>query len=155
VNDEQPPLRAGLWAATLLLLLAACGGGDSGFGVSGSCAPPAGTRTALVYPAPGSRGIPDDFGLVILGSTAALPPTYQVHVVSSARQALLFENMSPAPHPLPVPNTPAPFADPVYQSSANPGQTFAAGTTVSVYLNNENGSSYCLATLLLGSFAVR
>jgi len=146
----------GLFAVASALALAACGGGNSSPGIGGTCEPPSGTRTALVYPAPGSTGIPDNFGLVVLGSTAPLPSSYQVHVVNSTRQdALLFENMSPAPSPLPSPNAAPPFADPVYQASVNPGQTFATGTAVSVYLNNETGSSYCISMLLLGSFVVR
>jgi hypothetical protein len=142
-------------AAASALWIAGCGG-NSSVSTSGSCALPSGTQTALVYPAPGATGIPDNFGLVVLGSTAPLPPTYSVHVVNSTRQnALLFSNVRAAPNPLPVPNAPSPFNNPVYQASVNPGQTFVSGTTVSVYLNNESGSSYCLSTLNLGSFMVR
>jgi hypothetical protein len=145
----------GLFVVVWALLLGGCGGG-SGLSNSGACAPPSGVQTVLVYPEPGSTGIPDNFGLVVLGSTAALPPTYQAHVVSSTRQdALLFDGMSAPPNPLPMPNTPPAFANPVYQASLNPSHTFAAGTTITVYLNNETGSSYCLATLNLGSFVVR
>jgi hypothetical protein len=148
-------LPVGFFAAASVLLLADCGGGNS-LSTRGQCAPPSGTLTTLVYPAPGATGIPDNFGLVVLGSTAALPSSYQVHVVNSTGQdALLFENVSAAPNPLPTPNAPPTFANPVYQASLNPGQTFVAGTVVSIYLNNESGSGYCLATLKLGSFSVR
>jgi hypothetical protein len=148
-------MPVGLFVVSSALLLGGCGGG-SGLSNSGACALPNGVQTALVYPAPGATGIPDNFGLVVLGSTAPLPPTYQAHVVNSTRQdALLFDGMSAPPNPLPVPNAPPAFANPVYQASVNPGHTFAAGTTVTVYLNNENGNSYCLATLNLGSFVER
>jgi len=148
-------LPVGFFAAVSVLLLAACGGGNS-LSTRGQCTPPSGTQTTLVYPAPGATGIADDFGLVVLGSTAALPASYQVHVVNNTGQnAVLFGSMSAAPNPLPTPIAPPAFANPVYQASVNPGQTFAAGTIVSVYLNEENGSAYCLATLKLGSFSVR
>jgi hypothetical protein len=148
-------LLAGFSAAASALLLAGCGGGNS-LTTSGQCAPPSGTQLALVYPAPGATGIPGSFGLVVLGSTAALPSSYQVHVVDNAHQnALLFGNMSAPPNPLPTPNVAPAFSDPVFQASVNPGRTFAAGSTVTVYLNNESGNSYCLATLDLGSFVVR
>jgi len=147
-------LPVGFFAAASLLLLADCGGNS--LSTRGQCAPPSGTQTTLVYPAPGATGIPDDFGLVVLGSTAALPPSYQVHVVNNTGQnAVSFGSMSAATDPLPTPNAPPAFASPVYQASVNPGQTFAAGTIVSVYLNEETGSAYCLATLKLGSFSVR
>jgi hypothetical protein len=110
----------------------------------------------LVYPASGSVGIPDNFGLVVLGSTSPLPSSYEVHVVNSTDQdALLFGSVAAAPIPLPSPNKPPSFPNPVYQASLNPGQTFVSGTTVSVYLAETQGNTYCLATLLLGSFAVR
>src|ERR1035441_3025938 len=69
-------MPVGLFVVSSALLLGGCGGG-SGLSNSGACALPNGVQTTLVYPAPGATGIPDNFGLVVLGSTAPLPPTYQ------------------------------------------------------------------------------
>jgi hypothetical protein len=67
---------AGLFAAFSALLLAGCNGGGGSTNPS-PCTPPNGIRTVLVYPAPGSTGIPDNLGAVVLGSTAALPSGFQ------------------------------------------------------------------------------
>jgi hypothetical protein len=108
-----------------------------------------------VYPAPGATAIPDNFGLVVLGSTSALPASYGTYIVNNSTQnSGYFNNVGTAPNPLPTPNALPTFAAPVYQSSGNPsGVTFVAGSSISVYLNNT--SSNCVPTLLLGSFNVK
>ena len=120
----------------------------------GQCSLPSGTQTVLVYPAPGATAIPDNFGLVVLGSTSALPSSYGTYVVNNTTQnAGYFNNVGTPPNPLPTPNALPTFAAPVYQSSGNPGVSFVAGSSISVYLNNT--SSNCVPTLLLGSFTVK
>ncbi len=134
------------------LLLAGCNGNSSSN--PGPCGPPGGTQTVLVYPAPGSSGIPDNVGLVVLGSTTALPSGFQAYIVNNTTQnSLLFNVVGAAPNPLPTPNAVPSFASPVYQASGNPGVTFVAGSTLTVYLNNAN--STCVPTTSLGSFRVQ
>jgi hypothetical protein len=107
-----------------------------------------------VYPAPGATGIPDNFGLVVLGSSSVLPLSYGTYIVNNTTQnAGYFNNLGTAPNPLPTPNALPTFPAPVYQSSGNPGVSFVAGSSLSVYLNNT--SSNCVPTLLLGSFSVK
>jgi hypothetical protein len=146
-------LGIGLCAAALLL--AACNGSSSsGGGAETQCNPPSGTSTVLVYPAPGSTGIPDNFGLVVLGSSAALPGGYQAYVVNNTtNNAVVFNVVGVAPNPLPTPYATPTFPNPVYQASGNPGTTFVAGSSITVYLNN--AASSCYPTLALGSFTVQ
>jgi hypothetical protein len=117
------------------------------------CTPPNGISTVLVYPAPGSTGIPDNLGVVVLGSTAALPSGFQAVLANNTTgNTVTFNLVGTPPNRLPTPNTLPAFANPVYQSSGNPGVTFVAGSTISVYLNNVNSS--CVPTTSLGSFRV-
>jgi hypothetical protein len=119
----------------------------------GQCSLPSGTKTSLVYPAPNATGIPDNFGLVVLGSSPALPSNYNVYVVNNSTQnSGYFNYLGPAPNPLPTPNAIPTFPAPVYQSSGNPQVSFVAGSSISIYLNN---SGNCVPTLLLGTFNVK
>jgi hypothetical protein len=142
----------GVFGATALLL-AGCNGGSSSN--PSPCAPPNGIQTVLVYPAPGSTGIPDNVGAVVFGSTAALPSGYQAVLANNTTGNSVYFNLvgSPPPSPLPTPNAVSTFANRVYQASGNPGATFFAGSTVSVYLNNAN--SGCVPATSLGSFRVQ
>lgn len=118
------------------------------------CTPPAGTQTVLVYPAPNSTGIPDNVGLVVLGSTSALPASYQAYVVNTTTQnAVTFNLVGTPPSPIPAPNAVPSFANPVYQASGNPGAVFVPGSTINVYLNNVN--SGCVPSTSIGSFRVQ
>jgi hypothetical protein len=134
------------------LLITACNG--TSVTNPPQCRPPSGTTTTLVYPAPSSTGIPDNFGLVVLGSTSALPSGYGASVVNiTTSNGILFNQVGVPPNPIPTPNAIPSFANPVYQASGNPGVTFVAGSTIAVYLNNLN--SGCNPTLQLGSFTVQ
>jgi len=135
------------------VVIAGCNSGTTS-STQPACGLPVGTSTVLVYPAPGATGIPDNFGTVVLGSTVALPGTYSTFVVNnSTLNSVFFNQLGTAPNPLPSPNATPAFANPVYQSSGNPGATFVAGSSVSVYLNNTN--SNCVPTQLLGTFNVQ
>ena len=141
----------GFFAGTALLL-AGCNSGSSSN--PSPCTPPNGISTVLVYPAPGSTGTPDNLGVVVLGSTAALPSGFQAVLANNTTgNTVTFNLVGTAPNPLPTPNTLPAFAKPVYQSSGNPGVTFVTGSTISVYLNNVN--SGCVPTTSLGSFRVQ
>lgn len=155
-DEMMQTLKSGAWGpgvlAAAVLVLAGCNGNASSN--PGPCTPPNGIGTVLVYPAPGATGIPDNFGLVVLGSTAALPASYQVYVVNNSTQnAVAFNTLGSPPNPLPTPNAVPTFSGPVYQSSGNPGATFVAGSSITVYLNNVN--SGCVPTLSLGTFRVQ
>ncbi len=67
--------------AAAALLAAGCGGSNSN--PPPTCAPPTGTTTVLVYPAPGSTGIPDSLGAVVFGSNKALPVSYDAYVLNN------------------------------------------------------------------------
>jgi hypothetical protein len=144
-------LFGGIGAAALLLAACNTGGGITN---PGPCGPPAGTSTVLVYPAPGATAVPDNFGVIVLGSTTTLPGSYQAYVVNTTtNNGVLFNTLGTAPNPLPTPNATPSFANPIYQSSGNPGVTFVAGSTINVYLNNTNSS--CNPQTSLGSFTVQ
>ncbi len=141
---------AGLALASAVIL-SACNGNANSF--TGQCNPPNGISTALVYPAPNSTGIPDNFGLIVLGSTSALPGNYQAYVVNDTTgNAAYFNFVGVPPSPLPAPNMLPSFANPVYQASGSPLVTWVAGSTLTVYLNEQ---ANCAPTLNLGSFRVQ
>jgi hypothetical protein len=134
------------------MLLTGCNGNSTANTIP--CAPPSGIQTVLVYPAPGSSGLPDNLGQVVLGSTGALPSTYQAYLINNATQnAVAFNLVGTPPNPLPTPDALPTFANPVYQASANPGGAFVSGSAISVYLNNAN--SGCVPTVSLGTFTVQ
>jgi hypothetical protein len=130
---------ADVFAGTALLLAGCNGGGSSN---PSPCAPPNGIRTVLVYPAPGSTGIPANLRAIVLGSTAALPSGFQAVLANNTTGNSVGFNVA-------VPG----FASPIYQSSGNPGVVFFAGSTIIVYLNNLN--SGCVPATSLGSFRVQ
>jgi hypothetical protein len=134
------------------LLLTGCNSGASS--TPGQCNPPNGIATVLVYPAPNSTGIPDNFGVVVLGSSGVLPASFQAYIVNDTTGNPVYYNpLGTPPNPIPTPSAVPPFANPSYAASGNPGVTFVAGSTLSVYLNDAN--SNCVPTLLLGSFRVQ
>jgi len=144
-------MMAGLVAGAALPLAGCNGGGSSN---PSPCTPPHGIRTVLVYTAPGSAGIPDNVGAVVFGSTAALPFGFQAVLANNTTgNSVVFNTVGSPPSPLPAPNALPAFANPVYQSSGNPGAVFFAGSTISVYLNNLN--SGCVPATSLGTFRVQ
>lgn len=142
---------AGVAAVTML---AACNsGGPAPVPTPGpTCSPPV-AQSALVYPAPSATQVPDSFGQVIIGSTAALPSSWNVVVTTvlspNGVGGGTFQNVSP---PFPTPNATPSFGNPVYQSSSFSGATFP-GEKVTVYLNNT--STNCTPAGPLGSFTTQ
>jgi hypothetical protein len=133
-------------------LAAGCGG--SNWHNPPGCSLPSGTTTVLVYPAPGSTGIPDNFGAVVLGSSRALPASFDVLIVSNTtNNGVYYNTLGAGPSPLPSPAATPGFANPVYQTSGNPGVTWFGGSALTVYLN-DTGSN-CVPTLSLGTFNVQ
>lgn len=151
--------------AAVAVSLAACNNGIStpsaGPTLGPTCAPPAGTQTVLVYPAPNSNGVVDSNGLIVIGSTTALPVSqpgenwdiWYSDAVTGGGLAALNSNTSPAAAspPFPTPNATPSFANPQYQQQSS-GVAFASGQTVNIYINNLSSSDNC-TPLLIGSFS--
>ncbi len=147
-----------LIAVAAALALGACGGKGTNAtpAVGPTCAPPSGITSVLVYPAPGSSGVNDGNGQIVIGSTAALPTgtstdNWNIVVIDSVYPGgtgLPGGLVTTAP-PFPSPNATPPFANPVYQTQAF-GAPFQAGQTVNVSVNNQ--ATNC-APLLLGQFS--
>lgn len=117
--------------------IAGCNSGTNNPPAPGpTCSPPAGTQTALVYPAPNSTSIPDQFGQIIIGSSTALPSSWNVVVATVVSpQGVGGGTVQSAAPPFPTPNATPGFANPVYQSSSFQGITFGS-EVVRVFLNN-------------------
>jgi len=114
-----------------------------------NCGAPSG-KVVLVYPAPNSTGIPDNFPGVIFGSSSGLASSYQALLLPAGNsQFVPLESVAAAPSPLPSPYQTPSFANPVYQESASGGVTLPSGTSVQVFLNDQN--SNC-SPALLGAF---
>jgi hypothetical protein len=134
--DRTAKARAGIATAMRIITALALGGitlaatacnGNGTFN-PGQCNPPNGIATTLVYPAPNSTGIPDNVSLVVFGSSAALPASFQAYLVNNTTlNSVYFNPLGTAPSPLPTPAAVPPFPGPVYQSSGNPGLTFVSG----------------------------
>lgn len=152
-----------LFILTLFALgvtLAACGGGSTNPTptptLGPTCQLPAGTQTALVYPAPSATGVVDNNGQIVVGSNPALPvgqtgQNWGIVIADSVYPGGIampgtLANTTP---PFPTPNATPSFANPTYQTQAF-GAGFAANQIVQVYLNNS--ASNC-TPLLLGQFS--
>ena len=147
-------VRTGLLACLGAAAVLAAGCGGSNPSNPPSCSLPAGTTTVLVYPAPGSTGIPDNFGAVVLGSSKALPLSFDAFVVNNTtNNGVYYNTLGTGPNPLPSPAATPSFANPVYQASGNPGVTWFGGSSLTVYVN-DTGSN-CVPTQSLGSFHVQ
>ena len=146
------------WVALTLLGAAALAAGcnnNTYNNTPGQCNPNSGVSVAMVYPAPNSTGIPDNFSYVVLGSSSALPNNFAVAIANNTtgNGLFAFNGVGAPPSPIPTPFATPAFANPVYQASGNPGISFVAGSQLTVYFNNL--TSNCVATLNLGSFRVQ
>jgi len=129
-----------------------------------TCTLPAGTQVALVYPAPNASGVVNSNGEIVIGSTTALPVNqsgqnwsiwYSDAVLNS--QGIQFApinsntSLASTSPPFPNPNTTPTFANPQYQQQTS-GVQFAAGQTVTIYVNNSASGDNC-TPLQIGSFS--
>jgi hypothetical protein len=147
--------------------LAGCGG-YGGYGISAptpaptlgpACVLPSGTQAALVYPAPGSTGVNDANGEVVIGSTTALPVGQSGENWEIVFSDAVYPNgaeLSSTPlaattPPFPSPSQTPSFANPQYQQQTS-GVPFAANQVVTIYLNNLASSDNC-APLQIGQFS--
>jgi len=147
------PVRPGAALFVLLAAAAALAGcNGNGSSTPGNCGAPSG-KVVLVYPAPNSVGIPDNFPGVIFGSTNGLGGNYQALLQPTTLPFGSFISLGTvvtAPTPLPTPNQIPSFANPLYQISSFAGQSpLTTATTYQVYLN-DSGTD-CNPSLL-GSF---
>lgn len=124
--------------------------------VGPTCAPPSGTQVALVYPAPSATGVNDSNGQIVIGSSPALPTgtatdNWDLVIVDSVYPGgtAMPGALTTTTPPFPTPNATPPFANPTYQTQAF-GSPFAAGQTVTVYINNLATSC---APLQIGQFS--
>lgn len=149
-----------LWAgvAAGAALLAACGHvsnpAPAGPTPGPTCSPPSGTAAySLVYPAPNSTAIPDNFGqIVIATSPSPLPATWNVVVTTAVSPAGVGgTTLATATPPFPQPTAAPSFSNPNYQRSNFSG-TFQ-GEVVHVYLNNT--ASNCTPLGPLGQFTTQ
>jgi hypothetical protein len=146
-----------LFASTVILAavlaLPACNRNTNPPAPGPTCSPPAGTQSALVYPAPGATAVPDNVGQIIIGSTAALPSSWNVVVTTAIHPTGVgggtFQTATP---PFPTPNATPSFSNPQYQSSSFAGATFP-GEVVTVFLNDT--STNCTPAGPLGSFTTQ
>jgi hypothetical protein len=135
--------------------IAACGGGNSNPPAPGpTCSPPAGTQTALAYPAPGATAIPDQFGQVIIAASPALPSSWDVVLTTVlSPNGVAGGTFTTATPPFPTPNATPGFANPTYQSSSF-GNAVFPGEVVQVFLNN-TASQTCTPIGPIGSFTTQ
>jgi hypothetical protein len=145
-------------AAAIAISLAACNTSNPNPTptVGPTCAPPNGTQTVLVYPAPSATGVTDSNGQIVIGSTAALPTgtstdNWDIVIVDNVFPGgtTMPGALTTTTPPFPTPNATPSFANPVYQTQAF-GSPFAAGQTVKVFINNL--ATNC-SPLLLGQFS--
>jgi hypothetical protein len=136
--------------------------------ISPPCAIPAGTQTALIYPAPNSWGAGPSLPAVYLASTTALPNNYSVDIVSSPQPASYtayysdLQTVKATPVPPTIYGTLAGYTPPPatfssIQESSGPGTTWTVGATLSVYLADNyatSASSPQCIPLFIGSFVV-
>ncbi|HKU80697.1 MAG TPA: hypothetical protein VJP76_00905 [Candidatus Tumulicola sp.] len=125
-----------------------------------TCTLPSGTQTVLVYPAPGSAGVSDANGEIVIGSTTALPVGqsgndwdiwFSDAVTGGALTPLNPGSaLASASPPFPAPNATPSFPNPQYQQQTS-GVPFAAGQTVTVYVNNKASGNNC-TPLQIGQF---
>jgi hypothetical protein len=125
------------------------------------CLPPQGISSVLIYPAPGSTGIPDNVGQIVFASfPTALSTDYRAFLkdndtFSQQTSNQVFQaNFGPFQFMTANPPSPAavpPFNNPVYQASENTGVTIPQGHTVTVFLAQVK----CNATQAYGNFTVR
>jgi len=148
----RSPVRPGAALFALLAgtaVLAGCNGNSTS---PGGCGAPSG-KVSLVYPAPNSTGIPDNFPGVIFGSTNGLGGNYQALLQPTTLaygNFIALGTVVTAPTPLPTPNQLPSFPNPIYQISSFAGQTpLTTQTTYQIYLN-DSGTD-CQPTLQ-GSF---
>ena len=106
------------------------------------CAPPQGTQTVLVYPAPGATNVPANLGEVVFASSTLLPGSYRAYLIDvtssggGTGQQVNFADVSSYGLQSPPPGSATPpFNNAFYQASTNvQKRVFPSGHTIEVAL---------------------
>ena len=154
-----------LTCAGVAAMLAAIVAGCNNYGGSAAvvaCSTPAGMQASLIYPAPGSTGIPDNVSQVIVATNSTLPPDWQVTYGWDAalsysgviHYGLEFVSVPPSPLPSPA-ATPgfggtAQYWSSTLQYGVGVAPNLTPATVITVQLNDLN--STCSPGITLGTF---
>jgi hypothetical protein len=118
-------------------------------GAGSACAPPGGTQDVLIYPAPGSTGIPDNLGEVIFATSSVDGLyLYNTHLIDETGGGKLQVDFGPFEVwglPIPQPAVTPPFSNANVLASVNSGPggigtgtgppiVFSQGHTITVQL---------------------
>lgn len=128
---------------------AACNSGNSSNTPAPACTVPV-AQYALVYPAPNATAVPDQIQQIIIGSTSALPNSWDAVLTYPGALPNYGSAVATVQPPFPSPTATPSFANPVYQSSAFTNLVIPSGATVSVFLNDLN--SGCAPTGPIATF---
>jgi hypothetical protein len=151
---RYPLVPWGALAAAALVLGACNNSNPNPLPTPGPTCNPGSVTTALVYPAPNSTAIPDNFGeIVVASSPNPLPSGWEAVAASTGYGNIPGGAFAPASPPFPTPNATPSFANPQYQVSSFSGAPAIAGQVVIVYLNNPN--STCTPLGPIGSFTTQ
>ncbi|MDQ2681614.1 MAG: hypothetical protein M3Y21_11460 [Candidatus Eremiobacteraeota bacterium] len=142
-------LLSAIGLTVIALTLSACGGNGNTTPNQPPCGSPAGTTVALVYPAPGSTGITTNPGQVIIGSTTALPASWNV-VLAASPGNIAGGTVATTTPPFPTPNQTPSFPNPQYQSSSIASGALQGNVLYTAFINDT--SSNCTPSVSVGSF---
>lgn len=151
-------------AAALAAVIAGCNNGCTNCVTVSPCATPSGMAASLIYPAPGSTGIPDNVSQVVVATNSTIPSDWST---GQGWDILLSYAYSPAygnghygnafastAAPFPTPNaTPAFSGTPQYWSSPltyTNAPNLPPATLITVELNDLN--SVCFPGVTIGTF---
>lgn len=127
------------------------------------CSTPAGMQASVVYPAPGSTGIPDNVAQIVIATNSTLPADWQsgsgwdvllAYAYSGAYGNGHYGNpFATATPPFPQPTATPSFASPSYWSSTftySAAPNLPPGSYIAVELNDLNTN--CYPGVTIGSF---
>jgi hypothetical protein len=134
--------------SAVAIALTACGGGGTTQFIGSPWPAIAIAQQFLVYPAPGSTGIPDDVKTIVL-----LRSTSTVTLIPSSGPPMVTTTAVPIPSPLPSPNASAQHP----AGAAYSVPPLAAATTYQVWTQDGGFSPNCppLGPFMLGSFTTQ
>ena len=152
-------------AAVLAAVIAGCNSGNTTTNVA-PCGTPAGMQAQLVYPAPGSTGIPDNVSQIIVATNSTLPPDWQGGTGWDVLLAYAYNpaygsghyglGFTAAATPFPSPTATPSFANPTYWSSTitySNAPNLPPASQITVELNDLN--STCYPGVTIGTFTTQ
>ena len=124
-------------AVSAAAIAAGCGPQPLPPGVTSFC--PNSQTIAMVYPAPGATGVPDNLAGIVIAAQGTLDSGSNTVVVPAGNVgSISFSYLSSPPSPLPTPNATPGFTNAQY-SFSSATQTLAASTTINAYYNDTSG----------------